>query len=181
MQVMNAYLETNFFNELRTNQQLGYIVWSGPFHHEKVMMQFYLIQSADYAPYTIWQRVSSWHEKALQSLKDLPEKELKTIKNSVIEKLREKERTMSEKHETLSFEALKLKGQFAYNDSVVDQVAPVSKEEIMQTFAKISDNLKQANLSVFLQKKEASLNSEAKSLGKLIENPSFFKKGALVY
>lgn len=181
MQVMNAYLETNFFNELRTNQQLGYIVWSGPFHHEKVMMQFYLIQSADYDPYTIWQRVSLWHEKALQSLKALPEKELKIIKDSVIEKLRKKERTMSEKHDTLVFEALKLKGQFAYNDSVANQVGEISKEDIMKTFAKISDHLKQANLSVFLQKKEASLSHEAKSLGKLIENPSFFKKEALVY
>ena len=145
------------------------------------MMQFYLIQSADYEPFSIWQKVSTWHKKALDELKVLPKKELEIIKASVIEKLSKEERTMAEKHDSLSFEALKLKGQFNYNKEVAKKVSEVKVEDLITTFSKISDHMKEPNLSVFLQKKETALNSEAKTLGKLIENPKFFKKEASVY
>jgi secreted Zn-dependent insulinase-like peptidase len=50
LQVLSQWIQPQFYNELRTRQQTGYIVSSGSTLTEETLSLFFLIQSGDFAP-----------------------------------------------------------------------------------------------------------------------------------
>ncbi len=71
IRIGHAYLKTSFFTELRTKQQLGYVVFSGLNHHEKGLGMLFLIQSSEFDPFEIEKRVQEWKANALKELQDI--------------------------------------------------------------------------------------------------------------
>ena len=82
--VIDNLMQPQFYNELRTSQQLGYIVNSGMTVFKKTLGLIFIIQSGEYNTETLEQRMEAFLEKFYSSLKNLTDQELNKIKKSVL-------------------------------------------------------------------------------------------------
>ena len=84
LQVLSQWIQPQFYNELRTRQQTGYIVSSGSTLTEETLSLFFLIQSGDFAPDDLSERVRSFLPKLYEDLQNLSQQEFETIRRSVL-------------------------------------------------------------------------------------------------
>ena len=66
--------------ELRTNQQLGYIVASGAFSRDDYSAMYCIVQSDGYPPHEVESRSIKFLSNAINDLDNLSNEELKTYK-----------------------------------------------------------------------------------------------------
>ena len=64
-----AILTPDFYNELRTEQQLGYIVHSGLRYDTKALGLIFIVQSASHTPIEIEKYYDGWVGTVLSKLK----------------------------------------------------------------------------------------------------------------
>lgn len=164
IRVAHSHLKTSFFGDLRTKQQLGYIVYSGLNYQEKSLGMLFLIQSSKYSPFEIAKRVKIWKETALEELTNLADDKFEAYKKSAAAELRELDKTMGERHQTIIFEALIMNGSFNYKEKIAQQVEALTKEDMIKVF---SDNFspdKEAALSVYLKTNGTEANKTDEEL-----------------
>src|SRR6185295_20343047 len=64
MELISAILQSDFYNQMRTRQQLGYIVQSLAVPGRQRLSLDFFIQSADYGPAELQKRVDDWLKNA---------------------------------------------------------------------------------------------------------------------
>ena len=84
LMVIETLMQPQFYNDLRTSQQLGYIVNSGMSVLEKTLGLVFIIQSGEYNTETLEQRIGVFLEKFNDSLRGMTDAELNRIKKSVL-------------------------------------------------------------------------------------------------
>ena len=84
LMVIDNIMQPQFYNELRTSQQLGYIVNSGMTILEKTLGLIFIIQSGEYNVEILEKRMEAFLEKFYKSLDNLTDEELDKIKKSVL-------------------------------------------------------------------------------------------------
>ena len=80
--------------------------------------------------------------------------EFNTYKNGVIRQLQEKDKTISEKHATLYFEAITMNEQFDYKNKIIAAAETLTKEQVVDLFKKSFSEENRASLSVFVLSKK---------------------------
>jgi insulysin len=106
-QVIGNFVGSPFFLEMRTNQQLGYIVWGGAASAEKSSYFYFIIQSGNHPAEYLANQAEQFSLTLPDSLRQLPEEDFLAIKNSVIEKIKEKPTSIEEqagKYYTMAFD-----------------------------------------------------------------------------
>ena len=93
--LINTYIGQPYFMELRTNQQLGYIVAGGTYSRENYSRMYCIIQSDGYLPDDVQERSLEFLSKAVNNLDMLPEDQFITYKATVREKINEKSTSIS--------------------------------------------------------------------------------------
>ncbi len=95
--LLGDILSTPFYTELRTNQQLGYIVYAGgmPLLHKPGLI--FAVQSANTDPAGILKSMDDFQKAFRAKLKAMPEKELALFKKSLIQKLLQRPNNLQEK------------------------------------------------------------------------------------
>ena len=179
IRVGHAHLKTSFFTELRTKQQLGYVVYSGLNHSEKALGMLFLVQSSDYNPFLISKKVQEWKTKAIEELESLTDEQLQAYKQAVATELRESDKTMAEKHQTNIFETIILGGQFQYKEKIANAVENLSKQEVLSTFKKAFSETTEAYLSVYLYAKKDDSRLEIRE--SRIQDAKVYKKESEAY
>ncbi|NRA44383.1 MAG: insulinase family protein [Oligoflexales bacterium] len=179
IRVGHAHLKTSFFTELRTKQQLGYVVYSGLNHSEKSLGMLFLVQSSEYNPFLISKKVEEWKVGALKELESLSEEKLKAYKQAVATELRESDKTMAEKHQTNIFETIILGGQFQYKEKIATAVENLSKEAVLTAFRKAFSEAEEAYLSVYLYAKKDDIRPQIRE--DLIKDGKAYKQEAAAY
>lgn len=84
LQILSTALEPLAYNELRTNQQLGYIVNAGVTNTEDTLGLVFMIQSGVYGPAELEQRARAFLPKFLEQLKGLPEERFEALRQAVL-------------------------------------------------------------------------------------------------
>ena len=152
LRISHALFEADFFNQLRTEQQLGYIVHSGLRYYENYLGFLFLIQSSSHNPFDVNDRVKKWSTKLIDSLASLTDKEFDVYKQAVISKLNEPDKTIGDYHSTLYFEAVIMKGVFDYKNKVAQAASKITKENVHLFIEQNLKNTAQNSLTVFLTK-----------------------------
>lgn len=178
IRIGHAHLQTSFYTDLRTKQQLGYIVASSLSIHEKVLGLLFLVQSANFSPFDIAQRAEVWMKGAIRELEGLSEEEFMTYKQAVIQELQEKDKTIQEKLETLYFEGITMKGHFHYKDDVVRAANTLTKNEMLDIFRRALTSKDRSTLSVYFSTEK---NSKEKVSGTPLLDVKKFKSQAPVF
>lgn len=178
LRVGHAHLQQSFFSDLRTRQQLGYIVASYLSINEHVLGLLFLIQSSNFTPFDIAQRASHWMKGAVEELEKLTPEEFEAYKQGVIRELREKDKTIQEKLENLYFESVILKGHFHYKEDVAKSAESITKKDMIEIYKKALLGPQKASLSVYHTTEQ---NPKEKPSGDLVQDLRSFKSKSKIY
>lgn len=83
MKILKNYLSDPFFDQLRTNEQLGYSVYLYDEYIRGICGMSLVIQSSVKDPHQLSLRILSFLETMKQKIEQINDKEFEEIKNSV--------------------------------------------------------------------------------------------------
>ena len=160
--VIGNFVESPFYLEMRTNQQLGYIVWGGAASTEKSSYFYFIIQSGNHPAEYLANQAEQFTLTLPDSLRNLPEDDFLVIKNSVIEKIKEKPTSIAEqagKYYTLAFD---YDGNFDRNEELINAVENLTKNKSVEVLSKVLSNETLERVSVLLYAKEHEVGKNIK-------------------
>ncbi len=135
--LVTSIVETDFYTQMRTNQQLGYIVTS--FNHRSQDRLFFnfIIQSAGYGPVELKARVESWMKQTYHIFDELTDEEFERHRKGLILSLEEEGDSIAEVTEELYDYATREKGNFRYHEQLVDAVKKLKKSDVVSEARRI--------------------------------------------
>jgi insulysin len=132
-----SIVESDFYTQMRTNQQLGYIVWSFQNQVEERLFFKMIIQSAGYGPFELQKRVEEWMKKSDKLFNNLSDEEFEKHRNSLIVSLEKKGDSIAEVAGDLYYFAVDEKGDFDFKKKLVNAVKNLTKEEVVKAGLRI--------------------------------------------
>jgi insulysin len=171
--MVSSIVETDFYTQLRTNQQLGYIVWSYNDRVEDRLFFKFVIQSADYGPFELRKRVESWMERAVQQFDDLTDKEFEKHRKGLILAIQKKGESIGEVAAELYGFATREKGNFKFKQQMIEAMKRLKKEEVVAAAQKILVDPKTPKIAVLIRSQN---NKEPVPKGILTTVPQFKKR-----
>lgn len=94
---INNFMEEPFYTEMRTRQQLGYIVWSFTFPQEDDLFGGFIIQSADYPADELQRRIQVFLETLPGLLSEVSADDFRTIVAGAKAQVEEKDKSIAER------------------------------------------------------------------------------------
>lgn len=94
---LDAFIGPPTYTELRTRQQLGYIVFGGAGNEEDRHFAYFIVQSGDYPADVLAARTDAFIATLPAQLKLLPPQAWQTIKDGVRAKLEEKDKSIADR------------------------------------------------------------------------------------
>ncbi|EGR31622.1 insulin-degrading enzyme, putative [Ichthyophthirius multifiliis] len=140
MQLLHNYLSEPLFNQLRTNDQLGYIVdcWEETFRSVSGMS--FLIQSSTFCPIIVSEKLESFLVNINLKLKNLQEQEFNEFKHSVGVKLTEKFQSLSQEFKFMRGEILIQQYIFNRKELVSDVLQNISVQNFIEFYQNLFFN-----------------------------------------
>ncbi len=133
LRVAELWLGSPFYAELRTRQQLGYIVGSGASVRHRGQGLYFVLQSAEYPSDVLAERASAFLAQAAREVGELPAERFEGLRQAAIDAVRKPPADMSEALSRRVYEAVGLGGDFAWNDKVVGALGALTREELAAT------------------------------------------------
>ncbi|MBI4382841.1 MAG: insulinase family protein [Nitrospinae bacterium] len=127
-----SVVESDFFTQMRTNQQLGYVVWSFPLRFEDRLFFEFVIQSATFGPFEIKQRVETWLAKSGDIFDALSDEEFEKHRAGLVVSLEKKGDSIAEAAGELFYFATEEKGDFQRKKKLVRTVKGLKKEDLKE-------------------------------------------------
>lgn len=132
-----SIVEADFYLQMRTNQQLGYLVWS--FNHRVEDRLFFnmIIQSAGYGPFDLKKRVEEWLKQTRELFDKLTDEEFERYRKARIVSLEKEGDNIARVNADLYGFATREKGNFRFKKQVIEAVKKLKKEEVVVAANKI--------------------------------------------
>jgi secreted Zn-dependent insulinase-like peptidase len=172
LMVIDNLMQPQFYNDLRTSQQLGYIVNSGMTVLEKTLGLIFIIQSGEYNTETLEQRMDAFLEKFNDSLKKLPAAELNKIKRSVLNSKLQKTTSVTAEAARLFTLAFEQNAEFDSNSKEIRALEELTREDILDVVNSLLRPSKQRKLILRMSGKDHDAGNSA---GELISSIAKFK------
>tara|TARA_B100000609_G_C17096184_1_gene372020 strand:- start:271 stop:849 length:579 start_codon:yes stop_codon:yes gene_type:complete len=149
-------IEQPFYTEMRTNQQLGYVVWSYPRLQDDTYYLNFLIQSGDYPADDLSQRADRLIVTLPDLIASMSDESFQQLINSEIETLERKPLSISEraaKNKTIIFE---YDGDFSRNNKTIEALKKVNKDSLAAYLGNIisKEKRKMMNILAFAENHE---------------------------
>ncbi|MEO0605291.1 MAG: insulinase family protein, partial [Myxococcota bacterium] len=169
----STHFSSRYYSELRTRQQLGYIVGSSASLTRDGMGMNYYLQSGEYDASTLGDRADTFLAEAVPTFRDLDDEAFAALQQSVIDTLQQQEESMGDRLGTIDFEAFRLDGDFAWDDKVVAEVKNVTREDVTKAFEAALDAKQGKSFVVYLDAQGAKASTPADP----IADKEAFRKG----
>jgi insulysin len=133
IQVLDAFINRPFFTELRTNQQLGYVVYGGAgtlSSDPDNGYLFFIIQSSTHTADEVEDRVEAFVSTYPELFEALSQEDFDTFRLAAIEKLKEKAKTIAEKAGEFNAQAFDLDGNFGYEQETIEALESLTKADV---------------------------------------------------
>ena len=135
--LVSSIVESDFYTQMRTNQQLGYIVSSSNHRSHDRLLFILLIQSAGYGPVELKARVEAWMKQSHRLFDELTDEEFERHRKGLIISLEEEGDSIAEVTEELYDYATREKGNFQYHEQLVEAVKNLKKSDVVSESRKI--------------------------------------------
>ena len=154
--LISKAIEQPFFTEMRTNQQLGYVVGSYPRPYDETHYLNFLIQSGDYPADELNKRADSFISSLPGLIRQLEDKAFNQLVESSIEQLEKKPMSISEraaKYRTLIFEH---DSDFERDIKTIEALKRMKKETVADHLGIMinKDTRKMVNILTFAENHE---------------------------
>jgi insulysin len=136
--VIDKVLQQPFYTEMRTNQQLGYIVWSYTRNIKNRYFLNFLIQSGVYDGGELDKRADKFiYSSAENEIVKLDENTFKQIIESCIEELEKKPMSILEKATKLKTAIFEYDINYFRDEETVDALNQINKENLLSVFNEV--------------------------------------------
>ena len=135
--ILSKALEQPFYTEMRTNQQLGYIVWSYSRNYDESYYLNFLIQSGVYPADELNRRVNDFLSDSPNILKDMDEETFQNLIDSAIEQLEKKPMSISERATKFKNYIFEHDGDFERDFNTIQALKTLKKERIESHLSEI--------------------------------------------
>ena len=176
LRIINTHIGAAFFNELRSEQQLGYVVHAGLHYLKKVLGLRFIVQSSTHDPKQIDASINGFLPMMATQFAELTDEQLESYKQGVIAELQQPELTIADHHARLHAQAIKLDGDFDYRHKLIAELEKVTKDEIVTTWNGLASK---GQLSVSLFAKGTTIENLPHTTA--ISNLSQFKQSRPIY
>lgn len=132
IRIAMAFLEQHFFNSLRTEQKMGYVVNASRYYSENILGLMLLVQSSSHSPELIEKAKNLWLMEALKEFSTLSPEDFASYSQAVISELNREPQGLKELFSHVDTGAWRLKGDFDYGKKVATAASKLSQPEIHQ-------------------------------------------------
>jgi insulysin len=163
--ILNTFLDRPFFTEMRTNQQLGYIVWSGigPTRDRDDLYGYFIIQSGEYPPDVLETRASAFIETFTSQFAGLEENDFETLRKSAAEELKKKDKSISTRAGRFNAEAFEFDANFERDGQALKALGALTKADVGQFLEEVLSNETRRMRTTLTLAKEHEMTREVKS------------------
>lgn len=131
----NQFLNEATFDQLRTKEQLGYVVWVSTRDARDIISSWFLIQSSVKGCEHIRTRLDIHMDKMRKKIDKMTDEEFDTIKSAVNTRISEKDKNQQENFERIWIKELSThKYVFDRQDKNIALLATVTKQEFVDFF-----------------------------------------------
>jgi insulysin len=135
--IIASIVESDFYTQMRTNQQLGYIVWSFNQRIEDRIFFRLVIQSSTHGPFELSKRVNVWMGSTEKLFSKLTDQEFERHRQSLIVALEKEGDSIGAIAGDLYSLATDEKGDFRFKKKMILAVKNLKKEDVAKTAKKI--------------------------------------------
>ncbi len=171
-----SIVESDFYTQMRTNQQLGYIVFSFKQRIEDRLFMKFLIQSGEYGPFELKKRVDAWLSNLGTLFAKLTDEEFEHFRDALIISLEKKGDSIAEVLSDLYYTVTEEDEDFAYKQKVIAAVKRIKKEEVLSAAFRILIDPQTPRLSVLMR---SASSKEPVPPGVFSEVEQFKKRSSL--
>jgi insulysin len=136
MQLIRQILQPEFFHQLRTEKQMGYVVANIPFSLQQVEGSLFLVQSPNFAEADIQQAIDDF----LGDKTALFKQEFAAQKDSLIQKLKESPRSIREQNARYWQSILLEDYDFDRRQRLIEVLSHLSVEELLHYYQAVFQN-----------------------------------------
>lgn len=138
--VLNNFVNQPFFTELRTKQQLGYIVWGGSHQNRLYHYLVFIIQSASYSADLLSQKADAFIKTLPEQLKAMKDEDFEMLKKAVRERLLEKEKSISNRASVYFDLTFKKDRDFDRKQKNLEALSKLTIEDMVLSLRKALDS-----------------------------------------
>ena len=135
--IIASIVESDFYTQMRTNQQLGYIVWSFSQRIEDRIFFRLVIQSSTYGPFELSKRVNAWLASTEKLFSKLTDQEFERHQQSLVVALEKEGDSIGAVAGDLYSLATDEKGDFRFKKKLILAVKGLKKEDVSILAVKI--------------------------------------------
>ena len=135
--IIASIVESDFYTQIRTNQQLGYIVWSFNQRIEDRIFFRLVIQSSTHGPFELSKRVNVWMGSTEKLFSKLTDQEFARHQQSLVVALEKEGDSIGAVAGNLYSLATDEKGDFRFKKKLILAVKDLKKEDVAKTAGKI--------------------------------------------
>lgn len=132
--LVDSLIKEKFFDSLRTNQGLGYIVQCFVREQRKIPSLLFLVQSNSKGPEYIRQKISEFIEEKYKDIQNLEDTTLQTHVQSLINEKKKKDTSLEEETVRNFNEIKKRDYTFDIRELMIGELEKVTKDEVLATF-----------------------------------------------
>ncbi|PWW12720.1 pitrilysin [Mangrovibacter plantisponsor] len=136
-EVLGQIIQPWFYNQLRTQEQLGYAVFAFPMSVGRQWGLGFLLQSNTRQPAQLWQRYNAFFAGTEKRLREMPEPEFAQVQQAVISQIQQAPQTLGDEVAKVSMDFDRANMAFDSDDAVIRAVRSL-------TPAKVADFFRQA-------------------------------------
>ena len=153
--MLASIVESDFYTQMRTNQQLGYIVWSFQQRMEDRIFFRLLIQSSTHGPFEMRKRVNAWLQSTDKIFSKLTKEEFERHRQALIVGLEKEGDSIASVLSDLYSFAVDEDGDFLYKKKLIDAVKKVKKSDVISQARKVFLDPNTPRLEVLMRAKDS--------------------------
>ncbi|WP_312155186.1 pitrilysin [Lelliottia nimipressuralis] len=132
--VLGQIIQPWFYNQLRTEEQLGYAVFAFSMNVGRQWGLGFLLQSSDKQPAYLWQRYQAFFPQAEEKLRKMTPEEFAQIQQAVIAQVQQAPQTLGEEASQLSKDFDQGNMTFDSRDKVVAEIKLLTPQKVADFF-----------------------------------------------
>jgi insulysin len=146
--LLDNFISQPFYSEMRTRQQLGYIVWSGTYKDDFNVYLTFIIQSGTQSADQLKLKALAFLPNLIDQFKALPAPEFEALKKAVREKLLEKPKSIPEKASIFFNLAYNEEGQFNLNQKLIEHLDLISADTVLNVLSRCLDKNSEKSITL---------------------------------
>ncbi len=133
--VLGNFIGEPFYSEMRTHQQLGYLVWGGTNTNDRQLLAYFVIQSSDYPPDELQSRIATFLATLGEQWAAVDGEKFAALVAGVRANLLEKEKTIEERAGALFTRAYELNGDWERQTATLAALENLTHEQVGRIIA----------------------------------------------